>query len=56
VVLTLSPPPIGVIIKPDAVQAGNADKIIDMAEHNGFYVNRRRDAVLSKQEVKTANL
>ena len=40
-----------VIIKPDAVQAGHADKIIDTAEHNGFYVNRRRDAVLSKSEV-----
>jgi len=40
-----------VIIKPDAVQSGFTDKIVDTAEQNGFYVNRRKDMVLSKAQV-----
>jgi len=39
------------IIKPDAVQNGHVDKIIEIMEHNGFYINRRKDAVLYKEQV-----
>lgn len=40
-----------VIVKPDAVQNGHAEKIVDTAEHNGFYVNRRKELILSRDQV-----
>jgi len=36
------------IIKPHAVTAGNAEKLVEIIEHNGFYINRRKEATITK--------
>ena len=40
------------IIKPDAVAAKNAGKIIDMIEHNGFTIIRMEKRTFSKQDAE----
>jgi len=40
------------IIKPDAVAANNAGKIIDMVEQNGFNILRMEKIQLSEEEAK----
>lgn len=36
------------IIKPHVLAAGNTEKVVEIIEHNGFYVNRRKELALSK--------
>lgn len=35
-------------IKPHVLEAGNAEKLVEIIEHNGFYVNRRKEIALSQ--------
>jgi len=39
-----------VLIKPDAVADGRADQIREIAEHSGFYVNRKKDTQLTAEQ------
>ena len=36
------------IIKPHAVAAGNAEKLVEIIEHNGFYINRRKETLITR--------
>jgi len=39
-----------VVIKPDAIS--KAEQIKEIAEHSGFYVNRRKDTTLTADQAK----
>lgn len=40
------------LIKPDAVKAGNADKIIEMIKDNGFTIVAKREEQLSRDKAE----
>jgi nucleoside-diphosphate kinase len=40
------------IIKPDAVAAKNAGKIIDLIEHNGFSIDRMEKGILKSEQAE----
>lgn len=37
------------IVKPHVVQAGNTDKLVELLEQQGFYVNRRKEMAISRE-------